>query len=236
MERKLNMDTQMQNFWKESITKEELLRLCWVQRFQADPSKLPVRGREQKKLFALPHIDLSRLKESEQKKEEGSAEEAKQEEPKVGDGGEKVGTVSLSYMRPVTPKVRALLYDGFSKEEKGRHQYLKARTNKGPAEKYQFAITSSWDYGWKLGEWLSPARVGAGGERSGSVSLDKVRGVSITVRGSGWNTSFSRSASLFTDEDAEYKKPTFGRSAMIETAFYRRNGMFSKQAPNDSLD
>lgn len=53
-------------------------------------------------------------------------------------------------MYPVTPPVRCLLYDGFSKEEKGRHQYLKQRKDVIPERKYQFPLCSSWDYGWRL--------------------------------------------------------------------------------------
>jgi hypothetical protein len=53
-------------------------------------------------------------------------------------------------MRPVSPSVRKLLYRGFTKEGKGRYQYLQARTAKKPEEKYKFPLTSSWDYGWHL--------------------------------------------------------------------------------------
>ncbi|XP_072418162.1 protein SPMIP1-like [Chiloscyllium punctatum] len=184
MEQKLKTDNEKQNFWKENITKEDLLRLCWLRDHQKGLNKTPGRQKELKKSFVRPHIDLQKQKSTEQE-EKTSVTEGDTEEPKTE---EKVATVSYSDMRPVTPEVQALLYDGFSKEEKGRYQYLKARTKKGPSEKYNHAITSSWEYGWKL------------------------------------------------EDDAEYKKPAFGRSAMVETAFYRRNGIFCRQAPNDVLD
>ncbi|XP_072327337.1 protein SPMIP1-like [Scyliorhinus torazame] len=178
------MDTEKQKM-KKSMTKEDLLRLCWLKRGQGGNLHKPsVRGTEHKKGSALPHMDRQKKAPTKQEKE---ASEKKGEAEKPEAGG-KVATVSLSDMRPVTPEVRALLYDGFSKEEKGRYQYLKARTKKGPSEKYEFAITSAWEYGWKL------------------------------------------------DDDADYKKPSFGRSAKVETTFYRRNGIFSKLAPNDVLD
>ena len=53
-------------------------------------------------------------------------------------------------MYPVSEPVRAQLYDGFSKQGKGRHQYLKERKQLIPENKYQFPLCSSWDYGWKL--------------------------------------------------------------------------------------
>ncbi|XP_048410626.2 protein ATP6V1FNB-like [Stegostoma tigrinum] len=145
------MDDEKQNFWKEGITKEDLLRLCWLRHHQQGLNKVPRRGTELKKVLVRPHTDLSEQKSTEQEKEasvtKGETEKRKAEE--------KVATDSFSDMRPVTPEVRALLYDGCSKEEKGRYQYLKARTKKGPSEKYNHAITSSWEYGWRLGERMS---------------------------------------------------------------------------------
>ena len=49
-------------------------------------------------------------------------------------------------------KTKDKLYDGFTKEEKGRYQYLKERKNVIPEQKYSFPILSSWEYGWKLDE------------------------------------------------------------------------------------
>ncbi|XP_007908813.2 protein ATP6V1FNB [Callorhinchus milii] len=125
LSRKFNMDTQQQNFWKETINKEKLLSLCWLRRYQPDPCRPPPRKRERRKLFRLPKIENTSV------------------------------TVSIpNDMRPVTPQTRALLYDGFSKEEKGRYQYLKARVSKGPDEKYEYPFTTSWDYGWRLGDMV----------------------------------------------------------------------------------
>ena len=54
-------------------------------------------------------------------------------------------------LRPA-PTIKAKLYDGFTKEGKGRLQYLNTRKLVIPEQKYNFPITSSWDYGWKLGD------------------------------------------------------------------------------------
>lgn len=55
-------------------------------------------------------------------------------------------------MYPVELPVRKLIFDGFSKEGKGRHQYLQNRREVIPERKYQFPLCSSWDYGWRLEE------------------------------------------------------------------------------------
>ncbi|XP_069765933.1 protein SPMIP1-like [Narcine bancroftii] len=185
MEQKLNMDTQLQNFWKETITKEDLLRMCWLRHFKGDLSKPPEREIECKKVPILPHVDFQTQKLAVQRKEEVPSEEVKQKKTK---SKEQTQSMPLSDMRPVTPEIRALLYDGFSKEDKGRYQYLKARMKKSPSEKYEYPITSSWNYGWNV------------------------------------------------EDNVEYKKPGFGRSALVETAFYRRNGIFSKAEENDGIN
>jgi len=59
----------------------------------------------------------------------------------------------LVNMYPVPEVDKKLLYDGFTKEGKGRHQYLNHRYHTAiPEDKYQFPIVSSWDYGWRLGD------------------------------------------------------------------------------------
>lgn len=57
-------------------------------------------------------------------------------------------------MYPVDRKLRDQLYDGFSKEEKGRRQYLKARKDTIPEKKYHFPLCSSWEYGWRINEYV----------------------------------------------------------------------------------
>ncbi len=59
-------------------------------------------------------------------------------------------TASLSEMKPADDKTKTLLFEGFTKEEKGRYQYLRARTAHNPEDKYEFPLLSSWEYGWKL--------------------------------------------------------------------------------------
>lgn len=55
-------------------------------------------------------------------------------------------------------RLKDQLYDGFTKEEKGRYQYLKCRKEVIPEQKYSYPLVSSMVYGWKTGEQSAPAR------------------------------------------------------------------------------
>ena len=61
-------------------------------------------------------------------------------------------SANVPEMRPVTPCSKSLLFDGLSKEGKGRNQYLKYRKNLAPEEKFEFPLVSSWEYGWRLSD------------------------------------------------------------------------------------
>lgn len=58
----------------------------------------------------------------------------------------------MEEMHPVPKAEIAPLYEGFSHEGKGRHQYLQKRKTAIPEKKYQFPFVSSWEYGWKADE------------------------------------------------------------------------------------
>lgn len=62
-------------------------------------------------------------------------------------------------MRPVTPQTKQKLYDGFTKEGKGRYQYLVNRNEKSPEEKFSFPLLSSWEYGWRLGDVIKKEEI-----------------------------------------------------------------------------
>ena len=69
----------------------------------------------------------------------------------------------LVEMRQVTPAIKSQLYKGFSKEGTGRYAYLQIRKLKKPEDKYDFPITSSWEYGWKLDDVVKEFRAPAFG-------------------------------------------------------------------------
>jgi len=53
-------------------------------------------------------------------------------------------------MKPIDGQLKEKLYDGFTKEEKGRYQYLKSRHLHIPESKFTYPVTSAMDYGWKV--------------------------------------------------------------------------------------
>ena len=55
-------------------------------------------------------------------------------------------------MLPPEPAMKTKLYDGFTREGKGRYQYLRERSEILPELRYTFPVTSSAKYGWKIGE------------------------------------------------------------------------------------
>jgi len=55
-------------------------------------------------------------------------------------------------MRPVGERSKALLYEGFSREGRGRARYLRDRRLLEPGAKFTHPVVSSWEYGWKVGD------------------------------------------------------------------------------------
>uniref|UniRef100_A0A3B4ZJT1 Si:ch211-193l2.10 n=1 Tax=Stegastes partitus TaxID=144197 RepID=A0A3B4ZJT1_9TELE len=56
-------------------------------------------------------------------------------------------------MRPVSPRTRRTLYQDSSHHGKGRRMYLQRRGHIRPEEKFDFPLLSSWEYGWRLGDY-----------------------------------------------------------------------------------
>ncbi|KYO29752.1 hypothetical protein Y1Q_0023131 [Alligator mississippiensis] len=54
-----------------------------------------------------------------------------------------------------------LLYQGISREGKGRHLYLQERKQKSPEDKFSYPMLSSWEYGWRLGGVITEGKAPA---------------------------------------------------------------------------
>ncbi|XP_062842192.1 protein SPMIP1 isoform X2 [Trichomycterus rosablanca] len=91
-------------------------------------------------------------------------------------------------MRPVSPQSREALYHGLTTEGKGRGQYLQKRFQKRPEERFDYPILSSWEYGWRLGDY-----------------------------------------------EQSYRSPANGRSGVVRSNFYARNGVFYIPSATDRL-
>ncbi|XP_072254863.1 protein SPMIP1 [Pyxicephalus adspersus] len=154
MAREFNLTTQKQEFLRECYLKEILTRFNWRRRYGQN---LPCFENKKQKIvmtkntvsFKLPAItdavihdrmDQKRSEKIHRKKQ--SPKERNQIEPTC---------FTDNLMRPASPRTRNLLYSGTSKEEQGRYQYMKARNNLRPENKYTYPLVSSWEYGWQMG-------------------------------------------------------------------------------------
>ncbi|XP_077308125.1 protein SPMIP1 [Lithobates pipiens] len=139
------LTTRNQNCWKELIEKETLTRMTWKLNYNKEHPNEPKMQTTRKKreifipqpvttlppLINTPQPLVSRVDKPDH---------------------DRLDILNLSEMRPVNLHSSKVLYDGFTKEGKGRYLYLKNRKQYGPEEKYPHPILSSWDYGWRLGD------------------------------------------------------------------------------------
>lgn len=63
-----------------------------------------------------------------------------------------IGGSTHQDMNPVDGPTKDKLYEGLSKEGKGRYSYLQTRKDLSPEEKYNLPLVSSWEYGWRLND------------------------------------------------------------------------------------
>ena len=147
MVRELNMDTQRQNFWKESIHKEANVRLAWHMRFSKEFANQTVQQRPKKAKGFVPKIKTmdTQLLHANNAEDKVNIEIQQVDPTHVTSAPTKVVE-----MRPVSSRTRNLLYKGFSALGEGRYAYLQARKQKKPEMKYEFPITSGWEYGWNI--------------------------------------------------------------------------------------
>ncbi|XP_015203403.1 protein SPMIP1 [Lepisosteus oculatus] len=142
------LTTQNQNCYRELIEKEAYTRLAWKIKYGKDyPSKFASTKRKDAETSKLS-INKTILPPLVQDQKTPEEKKKKSTELKVGPTSE-----APPVMRSVTPQTRGVLYQGFSKEGKGRSLYLRNRTMKSPEKKFEHPIISSWEYGWRLGDY-----------------------------------------------------------------------------------
>lgn len=149
MSRNYPADTQIQKFLEESYNKERDKRLSWYQKsLQGEKTQSKQLEVFRKKIEAAcpkPTQTLLELKHIQPK----SYHKRKVRIPENTHLASASNELTVD-MKPVNKNVRELLYDGFTKEGKGRYQYLQDRYQTIPESKYQFPVLSSWEYGWRL--------------------------------------------------------------------------------------
>ncbi|XP_028853510.1 protein ATP6V1FNB [Denticeps clupeoides] len=172
------LTTQNQNCYREMIKKEAYTRLTWKMKYSEDyPTCFASRRPKDVGLPKLPGTKplLPPVPKLREKKREPPAPT-------------QTSLSEAPLMRPVSPQTRDMLYQGLSKEGNGRSFYLHQRVQKGPEERFHHPMLSSWDYGWRLGDYGN-----------------------------------------------EYRSPAHGRSGVVRSTFYARNGIFNIPSPTDQL-
>jgi len=145
---RIAIDTRTQNAWKELIHKEATTRFAWHKTFKPKVNddewfkrafytqaiSKPI-GRS-----LLPIIPPSQPKPSRDNLNNSF------------DSYIENNSKDLMDMYPVKKEFLDVLFDGHSKEEKGRYKYLNLRKTIPLEERYPYPILNSMNYGWKLGE------------------------------------------------------------------------------------
>ena len=151
------MDTQLQNFWVESINKEAALRFTWHLRYSKQFAKDGWKPKPRKSGHDFRSSVSERIKRMEGEKRPRNSLPGtgirREEDPRLTKSD---GAVSMRDMRPASVNTRSLLYNGISAHGEGRYAYLKKRRTLTPEKKYEFPILSSCQYGWKIGECMNP--------------------------------------------------------------------------------
>ena len=147
------MDTQLQNFWVESINKEASLRFAWHLRYSKQFAKSGWKPKPRESEHDLRSSVSERIKKMESEKRPRSSLSntgtRREEDTRLTKSD---GALSMRDMKPPSADTRSLLYNGISAHGEGRYAYLKKRRTLSPEKKYEFPILSSCQYGWKIGE------------------------------------------------------------------------------------
>ncbi|XP_060925990.1 uncharacterized protein LOC133000133 [Limanda limanda] len=147
--------TQSQNCYREQIQKEMLTRLSWTSRYSTSfPSccrvaDQPSRGSPQRPgESARPRAALPPVTSAPKKRQSDLPPPPPPPLLPVD------GRLSVApAMRPVSPRTSKALYQDSSHNGKGRRLYLQRRGLLRPEEKFEFPLLSSWEYGWRLGDF-----------------------------------------------------------------------------------
>ncbi|KAM4587349.1 protein SPMIP1 [Odontesthes bonariensis] len=137
------LTTQTQNFYKEQIQKEMLTRLAWKSRHaRLYPSSYDRNNSsDQTRLPQLPNDTRAPKKKSNLPLPPTTTVEGEQQHDVP------------PLMRPVSPQTKQTLYQDSSHHERGRSLYLRRRGHIRPEEKFDFPVLTSWEYGWRLGDY-----------------------------------------------------------------------------------
>ncbi|XP_027719834.1 protein ATP6V1FNB isoform X2 [Vombatus ursinus] len=156
------LSTRNQACWTELIEKEAHSRAHWRTKFAHKYPRVPGPRKKHQLPFSCPAPDPCLLPPISPPRTEYPGEGAGVQSPQEGaEKGQKEKAEAepfLPEMRPATPKTGQLLYQGISREGKGRLLYLQARWQQKPEDKFRYPVLSSWDYGWHIGDTMKEAK------------------------------------------------------------------------------
>ncbi|XP_074646603.1 protein SPMIP1-like [Tubulanus polymorphus] len=150
-------DTATQKFLEQVFDKERDSLIYWYQKSLKNGTELQTEASSKqyevfKKKIAAHNVDAS-VEEIAKKLAETPQSDRSLGRRDVTVHPDRVySSEELAEMRPVSNCSRAMLYNGISRDGKGRQQYLNRRTEKIPEKKYEFPVVSSWEYGWGLSD------------------------------------------------------------------------------------
>ncbi|XP_034725984.1 protein ATP6V1FNB [Etheostoma cragini] len=150
------LTTQSQNGYREQIQKETLTRLAWKSRY-ADlyscysPRNSSTESTQLPHLPADPRAVLAPVTRTIEEQSNLPPRPPPRPPVRPLEGERRLNAPPL--MRAVSPQTRLALYQDSSHHGKGRSLYLKRRGHIRPEEKFDFPVLSSWEYGWRLGDY-----------------------------------------------------------------------------------
>ena len=154
---RIKMDNRRQMFLKEAYHKEESVRFAWHLQYSKAFAKQAAATSNKRKLEAgKMQFNTTITKRIQNLKDDLKKDRLSALTQTANDVKEDNEPVILNDMRPVSPHTRTLLYKGISAHEEGRYAYLNKRKMKSPEEKFEFPITSSIQYGWKIMDFSAP--------------------------------------------------------------------------------
>lgn len=145
----MSFDTRSQNAWKELIEREAFTRVSWHRTFEPRRHEDEWFTRAFYEQVTSKPIGRSLPSIAVPPRPRSDTQEPMNPSAKTLDAHRDPN--ALKEMYPVRREHRDLLRNGFSKEGKGRWQYLNARQEISPEHKYPYPLSTTMEYGWKLG-------------------------------------------------------------------------------------
>lgn len=145
MARNFPADARMQHFFEEQFDKEAAARIQFHEDIKSGRTRRSAAEESAARAASagLPRINPFEFAVRQKRLEDEALREIVEQARARREKGQ---------MRPVDDQSKAALYDGFSREGRGRARYLRERHRQAPDTKFTYPMVSSWEYGWKVND------------------------------------------------------------------------------------